>query len=99
MTRHPLLAAPIRAAALALACVTAAWRPALSQATPSPASTPLAALGDHRVIPVPASVVAGTGAPFALTATTAIVVPSGNAEAARVGEALAALLRPATGFA
>ncbi|MFN2566941.1 MAG: glycoside hydrolase family 20 zincin-like fold domain-containing protein, partial [Gemmatimonadaceae bacterium] len=68
------------------------------QPQPAPTSTPLTSLGVHTVVPSPASVVPGTGTPFALTATTAIVVPSGSAEAARVGEALATLFRPATGF-
>jgi hexosaminidase len=60
---------------------------------------PLATLAAHAVVPAPASVVPGTGAPFALTATTAIVVPAGGGEPARLGEMLATLLRPATGFA
>lgn len=101
-------------AAFLLAGAVAACRPVPAlqtapQPAPAPAPTPagpvalqtqppLATLGAHRVIPAPASVVPGSGAPFALTATTAVVVPAGNAEAARVGEALAALLRPATGF-
>jgi hexosaminidase len=59
---------------------------------------PLTALGVHRVVPQPASVVPASGAPFALSATTTIVVPAGGGEAARIGEALAVLLRPATGF-
>jgi hexosaminidase len=68
---------------------------------------PLATLRAHRLVPVPASVVPGTGAPFALTAATVVVVPAGAdaggaagapSEAARVGAGLAALLRPATGF-
>ncbi|HZI40959.1 MAG TPA: glycoside hydrolase family 20 zincin-like fold domain-containing protein, partial [Gemmatimonadaceae bacterium] len=59
---------------------------------------PLATLSAHRVIPVPVSVTAGTGAPFALTATTTIVVPTTSPEAARIGEDLATLLRRATGF-
>ncbi|HKO16581.1 MAG TPA: beta-N-acetylhexosaminidase [Gemmatimonadaceae bacterium] len=59
---------------------------------------PLATLGAHRVIPAPASVTPAEGAPFALTSTTAIVVPPGGGDAARVGEMLGALLRPATGF-
>jgi hexosaminidase len=38
------------------------------------------------------------GAPFTVTAATVIVVPSTDEGAARVGAALATLLRPATGF-
>jgi hexosaminidase len=59
---------------------------------------PLATLNAHRVIPEPVSVSAGTGAPFALSATTAIVVPANNADAARVAEQLAAMLRRSTGY-
>ena len=59
---------------------------------------PLATLGVHRLVPAPTSVTPEGGAPFALTATTTIVVPAGGGEPARVGEALATLLRPATGF-
>ena len=88
-------------AALGIACTIAACGPARPSA-PSPVPIqmpqPLAALGAHNLVPAPASVTAGTGAPFALMRTTAIVVPSGGGEAARVGEALATLLRPATGF-
>jgi hexosaminidase len=59
---------------------------------------PLANLGAHRVVPAPASVMAGSGAPFTLTATTTIVVPANDSIAARVGEMLGTLLRPSTGF-
>jgi hexosaminidase len=50
------------------------------------------------VIPAPASVTAIGGPGFTLTATTAIEVPAGSDDAVRVGEQLASLLRPATGF-
>jgi hexosaminidase len=56
----------------------------------------LTALGEHRIIPVPASVLPDTGAPFTLT-PSAVIVAGG--EAGRVGDALATLLRPSTGFA
>jgi hexosaminidase len=59
---------------------------------------PLAALGDHHLVPQPVSVTPASGAPFALTPMTSVIVPSSGGEAARVGEALAILLRPATGF-
>jgi hexosaminidase len=51
-------------------------------------------------VPGPVSVTAAEGAPFALTATTTILVPAPDAsgEAAAVGEALGAMMRPATGF-
>lgn len=109
MTRKTLSTAP--RAALLLACAVAACGPARPpQLAPAPVPTPetsavplqtpppLATLGAHHVVPAPASVVPGTGAPFALTPATAIAVPAGDGEAARVGEALARLLRPATGF-
>jgi hexosaminidase len=59
---------------------------------------PLTTLNAHRVVPAPVSVSAAGGAPFALTATTTIVIPANNAEAARLGEDLAALLRRSTGY-
>lgn len=107
-----------RAIASALVCAVAACgagpRPA-APPYPAPAAPPtnpgavplvtpppLAALGAHSVVPAPASVVPGAGAPFALTASTVVVVPAPNGDAdrdaARVGEQLARLLRPATGF-
>lgn len=49
-------------------------------------------------MPAPASVTAGAGLPFILDSMTTIVIPPGGGEATRVGEALATLLRPATGF-
>jgi hexosaminidase len=92
-------------AALTLACAFAACRPAPApQAAPGPRAIQpppvLATLASHHVVPVPVLVTAAEGAPFALTATTTIVVaaPDVAGEATRVGEALAALLRPATGF-
>ncbi|HEX5830811.1 MAG TPA: beta-N-acetylhexosaminidase [Gemmatimonadaceae bacterium] len=91
-------------AAVTLACTAAACRPAPAQAPaprPREIQTPpvLASLAEHRVIPAPTSVTPADGAPFALAATTTIVVRAADSLAARVGEALAALLRPATGFA
>lgn len=53
---------------------------------------------EHGIIPVPVSVAFGRGEPFTLAASTRIVVDPGSAEAARIGEQLAALLRPPTGF-
>ena len=91
----------VHRAALLLACAVAACRPAaLSQAAPTPAaaSPVLATLAAHRVIPAPASVVPGSGAPFAFTTATAIAVPAGDRDATRIGESLARLLRPAMGF-
>src|SRR3712207_762937 len=76
---------------LALLCAV----PACSDAQTPPT---LATLGEHAVVPAPSSVVAGSGAPFTLTETTAIVVPPGGGDAARIGETLARMLRPPTGF-
>jgi len=102
-------------AALTLACGLAACRRAPTSApTPAPdpstvplrTQPPLTTFGAHRVVPAPVSVTPGSGAPFALTAATVVVVPATGAlpdgeparEAARVGDALAMLFRPATGF-
>ena len=65
-------------------------------ATP-PAPAPLVA-PVPRLVPAPASLRLLDAAPFELTAASAIVVP-GDPDARAVGEALARLLRPATGFA
>jgi hexosaminidase len=70
--------------------------PAARADTRPPALTPLASLSDHRLVPLPVTVTAGSGSPFTVTATTSIVVPAGNAEVARTGEMLAALLRVPT---
>ncbi|MBT2385558.1 beta-N-acetylhexosaminidase [Streptomyces sp. ISL-11] len=51
-----------------------------------------------RVVPAPASVRAG-GDPYEITARTRIQVPPGSREARRVGDRLAAVLRPSTGHA
>ena len=53
-------------------------------------------LGD--VIPVPADVRPDPAGDFTLGTGTAIRTAPGSAEAARIGEYLAALLRPATGY-
>jgi hexosaminidase len=62
---------------------------------PTTAPQPFATV--PRVIPAPASLVIGDGAPFAITRATTIVV-DGVPDAVRIGEALAAILRPSTGF-
>jgi hexosaminidase len=53
-------------------------------------------LDQHGIVPVPVSVEAAEGTWFTLGEATRIRTPSG--EAARVGEDLAASLRPATGY-
>jgi len=60
--------------------------------------TPLSSLGEHHVVPMPASVTPIPGAPFTLAAGSSIVIPAGNAEVARAAEVFAMELRPATGF-
>jgi hexosaminidase len=90
-------------AALALACAIIACRPSPA---PRPAPEreeprmppPLATLREHRLVPAPVTVEPRGGPPFALGAATTIVVPSGDREGARIGEMLAAILRPPTGF-
>lgn len=93
-------------ASVTMMLLVAACRPASSPRTaaqPAPRPrpiqmAPLATLTANRVVPAPVSVSPTSGAPFALTATTTIVVPANNAAAAKVGEDLAALLRRATGY-
>ncbi|HEX2095532.1 MAG TPA: beta-N-acetylhexosaminidase [Longimicrobiaceae bacterium] len=52
----------------------------------------------HTIIPQPASVEPAPGDPFTLTAATRIGVEPGSGEVAGIGEYLAAILRPSTGF-
>ncbi len=71
---------------------------------PVPIQTPptLGSLGAHRLVPLPTSVVPSAGAPFALSATTTILVSGTNAastnEVARIAENMAAVFRKSTGF-
>ncbi len=92
-------------AALTLACaITACGAARAPEPAPSPARVPLEStsaltmLTAHRLVPAPASVTSAEGPPFALTATTTIVVPASGDDAARVGAWMATLLRPATGL-
>src|SRR3569832_604146 len=97
--------------AIALSCVAAACRTTMPKPAPAPAPTtppaavvpaylqPLASQSAHHIVPEPVSVVASTGAPFALSASTAIIVSAGNAEAQRTAELLATVMRPSTAFA
>jgi len=96
--------AAIALSSVAAACRTTTPKPAPAPATPPAAVVPaylqpLASLSAHHIVPEPVSVVAGTGAPFALSATTAIIVPAGNAEVQRIAEQLAIIMRPSTAFA
>jgi len=65
---------------------------------PAPRAGPIVSSTAIRIVPAPGSMATNAGAPFTLTAGTAIVVDGGNAEVARTGELLAAILRPSTGF-
>src|SRR5206468_1317154 len=97
-------------AVIALSSAAAACRSAAPKPTPTPAPAtpraavvpaylqPLASLSAHHIVPAPVTVVAGTGAPFTLSATTAIVVPAGSAEVQRIAEQLAMVMRPSTAF-
>lgn len=72
--------------------------PLLAQSAPVAApvvSAPLTTLDAHRVVPVPTSVVAVTGAPFVFSASTAIVA-DGPADVMQTGEFLARMLRKST---
>jgi len=83
--------------ALALLCVAIAT-PLRAQSAPPAApvvSASLTTLDAHRVVPIPTSVVAGTGAPFIFSASTAIVT-DGPVELVQSGELLARLLRKST---
>ncbi|MFL5608906.1 MAG: glycoside hydrolase family 20 zincin-like fold domain-containing protein, partial [Gemmatimonadaceae bacterium] len=62
-----------------------------------PVTAPQPAAVVPRVIPAPASMTLGDGAPCVIAKET-MIIAEGGAEAARVGEALAALLRPSTGY-
>ncbi|MBW3576045.1 MAG: beta-N-acetylhexosaminidase, partial [Actinobacteria bacterium] len=53
---------------------------------------------EHTVIPAPAELRFSDGQPFTITAATTIRVESGSAEVERIGEYLARILRPSTGF-
>ncbi|MGV3710627.1 MAG: beta-N-acetylhexosaminidase [Gemmatimonas sp.] len=65
---------------------------------PAPAVSPsLTKLDDHRVVPLPASVVPAPGAPFVFSATTGIVA-EGPGEVARTAELFAKVLRKSTAF-
>jgi hexosaminidase len=92
----PVTTAPAPTTVQAAAPAAAAPAPAPTAEARPVALTPLASLSAHRLVPQPVTVNAGSGAPFTLSATTSIVVPSGNAELARTGEMLAHLLRVPT---
>ncbi len=83
----------LRAVAVSIVLFTAACRATapLTPTTTQPIVVP-------SIIPAPASLFMGTGSPFAITRATVITLDGGNAEVREIGEALAALVRPSTGF-
>ncbi|KDN22920.1 family 20 glycosylhydrolase [Amycolatopsis rifamycinica] len=66
-----------------------------TQLTPAAAATPAL----PSIVPVPVSVTPATGVAFPLVSTTKIVTEAGSAPARQVGDYLAGVLRPSTGFA
>ncbi|HJQ09939.1 MAG TPA: beta-N-acetylhexosaminidase [Gemmatimonadaceae bacterium] len=51
-----------------------------------------------QLVPAPVSMTSTQGAPFTLQRTSNIVVEAGNSEVTAIGEMLAALIRPPTGY-
>ncbi|WP_410589566.1 family 20 glycosylhydrolase [Amycolatopsis sp. lyj-23] len=68
---------------------------ASTQVTPAAAATPAL----QSIVPVPVSVTPAAGVAFPLVSTTSIVTEAGSAAARQVGDYLAGVLRPSTGFA
>ena len=66
-----------------------------AQFTPAAAATPAL----QSIVPVPASLTPAAGVTFPLVSTTKIVTEAGSAPAKQVGDYLAGVLRPSTGFA
>ena len=86
-----------RTAILAFCCgLLSACAPATRSGTPGPVQP--RAVQAPRIVPEPVSLTAGTGDGFVITDSTSIIVDAGNADATRVAEQLAAVLRPSTGF-
>lgn len=102
MLRNRFIAAPVLAISLLVAgaCRSHVAPPSTGpSARPAPVlMPPLASLDVHRLVPMPVSVTASGGAPFVMNGATTVVAQSGNADAARIADMLATLLRPATGF-
>jgi hexosaminidase len=84
------VAAPILLVIAALAGCRPAGRPS--------GAVPATRAPEHRIVPAPVSFALNQGEPFRLDSTSSVVV-SNDAEVARTGEMLAALLRPATAYA
>ncbi len=79
--------------------VLAACTPAGPAGAPAPVPAPVRAVVVPRVVPQPVSFALAGGDAFTLSSATSIVVDAGNADALRVANQLASLLRPATAFA
>ena len=84
MSRAVLLLATLSLAA----CTTA----------PPPTTAARPVVTGPQVIPAPASLTMGAGAPFDLARTTSIVVDGSSAEVTAIAQALGALMRRSTGF-
>ena len=65
---------------------------------PAPPPAPVAGALAPRIIPFPASLTLGGGAPFEITTASRVTIVGANPEVAAIGESLAALLRRATEF-
>jgi len=66
---------------------------------PSPTTAPRPVISGPQIIPAPASLTIGSGAPFDLRRTSSIVVDGSNAEVTAIAQAFGAIVRPSTGFA
>jgi hexosaminidase len=69
----------------------------LATACQRPVTAPQPSTPVPRLIPAPTSLTSSDATPFTITRETTIAV-EGGADAARIGEMLAALLRPSTGY-
>ncbi len=84
-------------AALAFVLSATVVGTACQTAPPATRPAPTPVISGPRLVPAPASMVVNGGAPFEVTRTTVIAV-DGNPEVRAIGETLAALIRPPTGF-
>ena len=81
----------VRVAVLASALIGAGCRP-------TPVTTPQPVARPPQLVPAPVSLTYNAGPAFALLHTSNIVIDAGNADAAAIGEQLAARLRAPTGY-
>lgn len=95
MIHHRVLQRSVRLAlALAGIVIVAACAPSAPVSPPAPVRAGAA----PQIVPAPASLIPGIGAPFEVTAASGINVVGSDSDAAAIGEHLGALLRRATGF-